>query len=250
MSKTCKIIFVIFFSWGIFLFGCASRNIKPIPDADTQFEIAKRVYNKKHYSDSVIEFQKLIFNYPGYAYIDSAQYLLAMSYFKDKDYASAAAEFRKLVSSFPTSSLSDEAFFMVGLCDYELSPKPELDQKYTFMAIEGLESFLDEYPESELVSEAQRLLLEARSKLAKKAYKNGELYVKMKEYDSALIYLDEVIDNYSDTPWAGWALFQKGEVYRLKKKNNEAKEYYQKVISDFPQSPAVKKAQERLKKLR
>ena len=250
MSKTCKIIFVIFSSWGIFIFGCASRNIKPMPDANTQFEIAKRVYNRKHYYDSVIEFQKLILNYPGYAFIDSAQYLLAMSHFKDKDYASAAAEFRKLVSSFPTSSLADESFFMVALCDFQLSPKSELDQKYTFTAIEGLESFLDEYPESELVSQVKELLLEARSKLAKKAYKTGELYVKLKDYDGALIYLDEVIDNYSDTPWAGWALFQKGEVYRLKKINNDAKEYYQKVISDYPQSEAAKKAQERLQKLK
>jgi len=240
--------FIIFLS---FLFSsCGTTKIKPIPDAETQFEIAKGEFQKKHFTEAVTEFRKLIFNYPGFAKIDSAQYLLAMSYYKNDEYPFAIGEFKKLISSFPSSSLADDASFMIGKANFELSPKPSLDQAYTHYAIEAFESFLEEYPQSDLAPVAKKLLSQAKNKLAEKAYKNGELYVKLKNYKAAMIYLDEVLTEYQESSWTSWALYQKGEVKRFQKKNGEAKEFYQKVIENYPESKPAKKAKEKLEELK
>lgn len=245
LSKIKIFIFLVIFSKVLFL-SCGTTKIKPIPDAETQFEIAKGEFKKKHFTEAVTEFRKLIFNYPGFAKIDSAQYLLASSYYKNDEYAFAIGEFKKLISSFPSSSLADDASFMIGKANFELSPKSSLDQTYTHYAIEAFESFLEEYPQSDLAPVAKKLLWDAKNKLAEKAYKNGKLYVKLKDYKAAMIYLDEVLKEYQESLWTSWALYQKGEVKRFQGKNGEAKEFYQKVIENYPKSKPAKKAKQRL----
>ncbi|MCK4385359.1 MAG: outer membrane protein assembly factor BamD [candidate division Zixibacteria bacterium] len=229
--------------------ACGPKQTNLILDAEDQFALAKREFEKKNYDQAIIEFQKLIFNYPGAVFIDSTQYLLGMSYFNQKDYPLASVEFNKLLSSFPTSQLSDDAAFMVAFCDFEMSVKAELDQSHTLKAIEELQRFLDDYPASDRAKEASDLLNLCRTKLAKKAYKNGWLYFKRKQYEAALIYLKDVINGYHDTKWVAPAQFQIAEVYFKQKKFEQAKTEYQKFLENFPQDKLAKKAKERLEKL-
>jgi outer membrane protein assembly factor BamD len=229
--------------------ACGPKAPSLVLDAEDQFALAQGEFEKKHYDKAVMEFQKLIFNYPGAIFIDSAQYLLGMSYFDQKDYPLAQGEFNKLLSSFPTSQLSDDAAFMLAFCDYKMSPRAELDPERTIKAIEELNTFLDDFPQSERAKEAQDLVQEGRSKLAKKAYENGRLYFKMKQYDAALIYLKDLINEYHDTKWAAPAQFQIAETYLKQKKFDQAKEEYQKFLENFPKDKLVGKAKKRLEKL-
>ena len=233
----------------VFSMACGPKQINVVLDAEDQFALAKREFEKKNYDQASIEFQKLIFNYPGAVFIDSAQYLLGMSYYNQEEYPLAIVEFNKLLSSFPTSQLSDDAAFMRAFGDFKMSAKAELDQKHTLQAIEELQSFLDDYPASDRAKEAFDLLKECRFKLAKKAYKNGHLYFKRKQYEAALIYLKDVINGYHDTEWAAPSQFQIAEVYFKQKKFDQAKTEYQKFLESFPQDKLAKKAKERLEKL-
>jgi outer membrane protein assembly factor BamD len=228
------------------LLSCTSENIKPVPGAKDQYQIAKREYQNKDWSSAVMEFQKLVFNYPGFAKADSAQFLLAMSYYNDKEYPLAAGEFNKLVFSFPTSPLTDDALYYAGICALEQSPKSDLEQQYTHIAIERFQDFLGEYPQSEFVPQVKQKLLEARSKLAAKTYNTAHLYVKMGDYNSALIYLNEILDLYGDTPWASKAFFLLGEVYLKQNKLDRAKDTFQEFIERYPQDKLANKAREKI----
>jgi outer membrane protein assembly factor BamD len=243
--------FLLCFSLAFLTFSvaCGPKGATVILDAEDQFALAKREFEKEHYEQAIIEFQKLVFNYPGAVFIDSAQYLLAMSNFNQEDYPLAVMEFNKLISSFPTSQLSDDAAFMAAFCDFKMSAKAELDQKHTQRAIEELQNFLDDYPTSDRAQEALDLLRESRSKLAKKAYRTGTLYLKMKRYDAALIYLRDVVNEYHDTRWTTPAQFQIAEVYFKQKKYDQAKGEYEKFLENFPQDKLAKEAKQRLKKL-
>lgn len=227
----------------------AARKETPVLGAEDQFVLAKKEYDKKKYSNAVLEFQKLIFNYPGAAFVDSAQFLLGMCYFQDKDYSSSVGEFKKVLSSFSESPLAADASFMISYAHYKDSPKPELDQTNTLKAIQELKDFLDEYPESQQATEAQKLLFEARSKLAQKLYSNGRIYYKLKQYAAAVIYLQEVQDQYSDTKPAAPASFLIAESYREQKKNDLAELEYRKFLEKYPQDKLAGKVKARLSKL-
>ncbi len=233
----------------IFGFGCGPKTPEVILDAEDQYALAKKEFDKKHWDKAVVELQKLIFSYPGAAFIDSAQYLLGMTYFNQKEYPLATGEFDKLLRSYPTSPLADDAAFMIAQSDFEMSPKAELDPTHTQRATDELKNFLDDYPESDRREEAKEVLNKCRAKLAKKAYKTAYLYYKRKQYPSALIYLRHVLNDYHDTEWVKQAQFWLAEVFYKQKEYDQAKEEYEKFLQNFPDDKLAKKAKKRLKKL-
>jgi outer membrane protein assembly factor BamD len=229
--------------------GCGPKVPKVVLDAEDQYAVARREFDEEHWDNAVVELQKIVFNYPGAAFIDSAQFLLGMAYFNLEEYPSAILEFNKVLVSYPTSRLADDAAFMVAKCDLEMSPGVELGQENTQRAVNGLRNFLDDYPQSDRREEAGELLTEAKGKLAEKTYKNGYLYHRLGHYESALIYLETVLNDYHDTDWAKDAQFQIAEVHYKEKKYDQAKEEYDKFLQDFPDHKLAKKAKKRLRKL-
>jgi outer membrane protein assembly factor BamD len=240
-------VFCILYS--VFGLGCGPKMGKMILDAEDQYALAKREFEKEHYAQAVIELEKLILSYPGVSFIDSAQYLLSMAYFNQKEYPLAIGEFNKLLSAYPTSLLADDAAFKVAESDFRMSPRAELDQSHTQKALDELKNFLNDYPQSDRREEGLQILNECRAKLAKKAYKSGYLYYKMKHYDSALLYFRQVINEYHDTEWAKPAQFHMAEVLYKDKKYDQAKEEYQKFLENFPDDKLAQKAKNRLEKI-
>jgi len=231
------------------LWGCGPKPPTVILDAEDQYTVAKREFDSQHWDRAVVELQKLVFNHPGAAFIDSAQYLLGMAYFNQKEYPSAILEFNKILYSFPTSLLADDAAFLVAKSDFEMAPRAELDPTNTEKALEEVRRFLDDYPQSDRRPEAEELLNKCLAKLAKKAYQAGHLYYKRGRYDAALIYLEHVLNDYHDTEWAKDAQFTLAEVYYKQGEYGKAREEYQKFVEIFPDDKLTTKAQDRLKKI-
>jgi outer membrane protein assembly factor BamD len=231
------------------LWGCGPKPPSIILDAEDQYTVAKREYDAKHWDRAVVELQKLVFNHPGAAFVDSAQYLLGMAYYNQKEYPSAILEFNKILYSFPTSLLADDAAFLVAKSDFEMAPKAELDPTNTEKALEEVRRFLDDYPQSDRRPDAEELLNQCLTKLAKKAYQAGLLYYKRGRYDAALIYFEHVLDDYGSTVWAKDARFRLAEVYYKQGEFSKAREEYQRFVETFPEDKLAAKAQDRLKKI-
>ena len=252
--KTKSFIPIFMFSvfcllYSVFGIGCGPKAPKIILDAEDQYALAKREYDKKHWDQAALELQKFILNYPGVSFIDSAQYLLGLTYFNQTEYPLAIGEFSRLLSSYPTSPLADDAAFKAAESDFKMSPKAELDQEHTQKAMDELNNFLNDYPQSDRREEALQLLNKCRAKLAFKAYKAAYLYCKMRHYESALIYLRQVTNEYHDTEWAKSAQFQIAEVLYKEKKYDQAKGEYQKFLQDFPNDELAQKVNKRLEKI-
>jgi len=244
MKKICLCLIFL-----IFLGGCASKIALVPRTAEQQFKIAQEKYQQKKYDEAINEFYKLIFSHPGASFIDSAQFYLGLCYYWQEDFSLAIAEFKKLLSSFPTSQLADDVEYYIPLCNYHMSLKSVLDQENTQLAIEGFRNFLDYYSNSPYVPRAKRYLSKARNKLAEKTYKNGYIYAKLGQYEAALIYLNEVLDKYYDTQWAGKSLFKIAEIHQKRGELSKALERYKELVEKFPQDQKVEETKERIKEL-
>ncbi|RMF65586.1 MAG: outer membrane protein assembly factor BamD [Calditrichaeota bacterium] len=233
----------------ILSWGCHSYNVRPDVSAEERFEIAKKMFSRKHYFEAKNQFKILTLNNPGLPFMDEAQFLLAECHFHLKEYILAADEYNRLLRLYPKSQWLDDAEFMIGMCNYKLSPKPSLDQKYTVEAVNSFQRFLEDFPKSDLVPKAEKLLKTCRTKLAKKEYKAGELYRKLHYYEAAVVYFSSVIDNYYDTEYVKPALYWKGEcLYRLAK-NVESMETFQELVRKYPTSQLVVKARQRMREI-
>ncbi len=233
----------------ILIVGCSSKATRPVLPLAEQLALAKKYYDKKKYRQAAEEFQKLIFNYPGATTVDTAVYYLGNSYFKQEDYATAAGEFKKILSNYPNSTWLDEAAYMVAMSDLKQSAPAELDQKFTWLALDEFNEFVETYPDSPLVAEAKNRISELRNKLAKKSYKNGYVYLRTKDYTAALLYFKEILDNFPDTVWAKQALFQIAEVNRFQNKIPEAIEVYKRFLELYPKDKLASQCKERLSEL-
>lgn len=97
-----------------------------------------------------------------------------------------------------------------------LSPVYSLDQTDTNKAIDKLQGFIDIYPESQYLPEANALVKELRTKLEKKAFENAKQYNTISDYKSALIAIDNFISDFPGTPYKEDALYYKlDSTYKL-----------------------------------
>jgi outer membrane protein assembly factor BamD len=235
---------------GILLLSCGKHIARIAPTAREQFDIAKIDFDKKHYLPAIEGFQKVIFNYPGSNLIDTAQYFLALSYFENEEYELAGVEFSRLVSNYPRSEYVDDAQYMAGVCYFKNTPSHYgLDQEDSKKAIAAMEDFIVENPDSPLIDEARKVILEARTRLARKDYENAYLYFKLEDFKAAEIYFQLVIDNYTDTEYGAKALFKVAEIYYKQKKYPEALEKFNSFLTVYPADRLVPKARTFVEKI-
>jgi outer membrane protein assembly factor BamD len=224
----CSLIFV--------LFACGGNKARPNLTTEERFAYATKLFKDKDYFDARTQFRIIILNAPGSTIVDQAQFYLAESHFNMDEYLIAASEYEKLIRLYPRSALLDDAQYKNALCYDKLSPKADLDQKYTYKAIEEYQRFMEEFSASELAGEVEKRLSTLRNKLAKKEFNTGNLYRKMALYEAAIYSFDDVLNRFYDSQYAEPALFYKGESLFKLQRWNEAQAALEQFAQKFPQS--------------
>lgn len=227
---------------------------KVVKSTDYEFKIkkAKEYYDKKEYGRSSQLYQELVNIYRGTNTADQIYYYLAQSFYGLKDYTLASHYFRLLIKELPRSSYNEEAQFMIGYSLYLDSPNSRLDQKTTEEAIDALQLFLNIFPTSARVTEANQLIDKLRDKLVYKSYLSGKLYYDLQDYRAAVISLTNSLKEYPGSKYREELMF-----YLLKSKyllgvnsieekkrerlNNVIDEYYT-FVDEFPKSKYKKEA--------
>lgn len=225
------------------LIGCAAHQALVVTDARSQYDAARALYDRGRYDEAVMEFQKVMFNYPGLSYIDSVQYWLGMSYYGRDDQHLAIAEFRHLMSNFPSSKLTDDAQFMIGKSFFEAAPNHVgLDQSDNESAIKELTAFLEDCPSSDRRKEGELLLSNAIGKMAEKQFRSGKQYYRMGNRVSARLYLEDVIKEYPESREIPEALFLLAKIDEKEHKYADARDKLNNLIKVFPKSEYSGKA--------
>ena len=155
---------------------------------------------------NVVEiFRKVIKNDPYGPYAPASQYKIGLFYLEKKEYQSARDEFEKTVNDYPDSKWAESARYQIAVADAKRSVGAQYDQKTTGIALEGFKDFVATNPGSELSEAAKGEINRLRLKEAQNAYVVADFYGKQKQWKSAKLYFQDVIDKYGDTPWAAKA---------------------------------------------
>ena len=110
----------------------------------------------------------------------------------------------------------EEAGYLEAKSYSMLSPSYSLDQIDTVKAIDKLQTFIDTYPESAYLSEANAALKKLTDKLEKKYYEIAKQYNTISDHKAALVALDLFIDEYPGTQYKEAALFYRYDsAYKL-----------------------------------
>jgi outer membrane protein assembly factor BamD len=233
----------------VFYSGCGGKHPDPNWTAEEYFRYAKEKYDDEDYLDASNDFTVVILRFAGSSVADSAQYYIGCSHFFMDEYIISAAEFEKLINSMAQSPLVPDAQYMLAESYYQMSPRASLDQEYTIKALREFQAFVEEHPLHKQRTEAEKKIAELREKLACKQWLNAELYRKMREFGSSLIYYDVIINQYYDSDYAEKALFGKTLVYMAMKDFQKAREQLLIFREKFPNSELKDSAEKNLQKV-
>lgn len=233
--------------------SCGDYN-KILKSTDYEFKYKKAVeyYEEGEYVKAGTLFQELVNIYRGTSRGDKIYYYYAKSLIGQKDYLLANHYFKSLAKEYPTSEYAEEARFMTGFTSYLLSPKPRLDQTVTKEAIESLQLFMNLYPNSDRVDEANRLIDELRDKLVYKSYLNARLYYDFENYKAAVVAIENSLREHPDSKYREELMFMLLEskyllaINSVQEKKDErlssALDEYFTFVDEFPNSTHKKQA--------
>lgn len=170
-------------------------------------EAAIEYYYNEDYHRTIGLLTDIIPAFRGTSHAETLNYYYAWAHYKQRDYILAAHYFRTFTQGFPRSEHAEEFLFMSAYCKYLMSPRPSLDQTETREAISELQSFINRYPQSTRVEQANELIDELRYKLEVKSFNTAMLYFNIRDYTAAVTAFQNLIRDFPDTEYRESAMF-------------------------------------------
>ncbi|KIC62453.1 outer membrane protein assembly factor BamD [Chryseobacterium taiwanense] len=181
--------------------SCVSQQERALKSADKNFilKAANENFAKKKWKNALALYDRLTNLVAGTDDFPNVGFNTAYANYYDKSYKLAGHQFKNFAVSFPKDPRAEEAAYMSALCYYEGSMDYNLDQSSTELAINELQDFINNYPNSERSKNINTLIDELSYKLEFKAYENARQYFKMGDYKSANVALENVLDDFPST---------------------------------------------------
>ena len=235
-------------------FSCNRQHNLAMKSADKEFILstANDFYTRKKWSKAISLYDRLPNLVAGTEDAPEVVFKSAYANFYDKNYKLAGHQFRNFANTFTRDIRREEAAYMSAVSYYEESPEYNLDQSSTESAINYLQDFLNDYPNSERAEEANKKIEILTNKLEKKHYEYARQYFKMADYRSAVVSFENLLEDYPSTKYRQQSIdyimkakFELGmhSIYDLKKDRLEnAIAYARQIENDYPNTNSAKDA--------
>lgn len=224
-----------------------------------QYKMATKMYEAKKYGRAITLFEKITPSYRAKPQMERIQYMISDAYYQTKQYSLASYYFDRFTKNYPKSSKREEAAFLSAQSYYLDSPIFSLDQKTTHEALSALQSFIDTYPDSEKIDEANKSVKELQYKLEKKTFETAKQYYHIEDYIASIKSFDNLILDYLGTSFREEAIFyklkasyelgMKSVISKKEKRLNDAVKVYDKLKRNYSESEYLKDADKMLKDL-
>lgn len=204
-----RILFFIGILSVIFILNGCSKYQRLLKSDDYELKYAKAIeyYEEENYGRAITLLSDIIPIYRGTVEAERINYYFAMAHYKLGDYTLASHYFRSYANAFPRSEHAEEFHYLSAYCKYLESPRYSLDQTFTFEAIRELQQFINRFPYSERVEDANQLIDELRFKLEKKRFNTARLYHNIGDYQAAATTFETFIRDFPDTEFREEASF-------------------------------------------
>lgn len=220
--------------------GCASVPQFGTMPPEEIWTYAQEEFEEENYSNVIRAIDRLVAGHPSFRRNIEARLMRARSHFEREEYITAASEYERILNLYGSHPLAGEAALGACRAYFELSPIPQRDQTDTQQGIEACRRVVQGFPDTEYADQASTYLDELHRKLARKAFLNGEFYMKRDLYDSALIYFERVVEEYPETRTAPRALLRMVEAYREIGYGDEAEATLERLLEEYPDSPEAR----------
>ena len=254
--------FFLLITMCLLVFVSCSKYTKLLKGTDNEakYQAALEYYEKKNYDRALQLFDVMQSYFRTKPEGETIAYLTAECYYHKEDYVIASSYYKRFVTRYPLSKNTEEALYKSALCYYIISPKMTLDQSDSYTAIKEFQNFIDVFPSSPRVAEANARIDTLRTKIEEKEYDICRLYFKMEEYQAAITSYEAFLKDHPATPYREEILnnmvinYYRYAENSVKSKQREryelAIEKYNTLCYMFPDSEYIAKLEPTVKKIR
>ena len=177
---------------------------------------------------------------PGDSRIARAHFYLGEANYAQGRHLEAAREFRKASDETPNDPIAPEALLRLGDVYSDLWRRPELDPTYGQTALATYQELLNRYPNTAAAKRAQLRMNELNERFAYKAYKSALFYFRLKAYDSAILYLKDLVASYPKAAIVPEALVKLVQAYKTLGYREDVLETCGYIQRFHPRTPGAK----------
>lgn len=256
----CLLVLALVFS------SCSEyQKVLKNEDVKAKYDMAEAYYEAKDYKRANRLFEQVSPKYIGKPQGERVMFFLANTYYLTKDYNTAGYQFERFLKSYPRSDKAQEAGFLGAKSYYMLSPNYSLDQTDTDKALQKLQIFINTFPESEFMPEANLMAKDLSQKKERKAIEIGKQFTKLGEHYtldysiSAAAALDNFILDFPGSIYKEDALFYKTKAltnlalnsteFKKRQRLTDAKTAFAVLKKNFPQTQYEKEADGLMEKI-
>ncbi|MEO6845385.1 MAG: outer membrane protein assembly factor BamD [Ginsengibacter sp.] len=239
----------------LILSGCNNQFNKILKSSDYEYKLKKadEYYANKNYRNAELLYQELFPVFKGSDKFEDLYYKYAYCSYYQKNYVDAENLFKSYLGVFPNSSKAEEIAYMHAYTFYKQSPNVELDQTNTTKAIGMMQGFINSYPNSPRVADANDIITKCRGKLEKKDYISAKLYYNLQFYQASALTFSSLLINYPESSIGDEYMLMVVKAYYEYAKSSvysKQEERYEKVTSEYfdfadryPDSKLLKEAE-------
>lgn len=202
--------YVFFFTMIIAFVSCKTEyeRIRTSSDPIKMAKAADKYFKAEEFLKAQSLYEMVIPYYRGKEEAADIFYKYAYTHYELNEYILSGHYFKKFANTYLNSPHREDAMYMAAYSNYDLSPSAKLDQSYSSDAIAGFQDFINTYPDSKRVKEANELIAELRIKQELKAFNQGQLYLDMKQYEAAMVAFENMVQEYPDSKWVEEARYK------------------------------------------
>ena len=245
MSKMKKIATI--FLMTLLLVSCGEyHKVLNKGTIEEQYKLATEMYDAKTYNKAIQLFEKITPGFRGKPQMERIQFMISDAYYQSKQYHLASYYFDRFAKNYPKSTKREEAAYFGAHSYYLDSPISSLDQTATDEALTSMQQFMDTYPDSDRIDDANKVVQELRYKKETKAFNTAYQYYHIEDYTAAIASFDNLIGDYLGTKYREQAMYLKFDAayllgvgsipYKKEVRINTALKYFEKYKKRYPES--------------
>jgi outer membrane protein assembly factor BamD len=181
---------------------------------DSLWRLAELKVRQGSWGDALKHLERVLLEFPpGDARAPRARFFVGEAQYALGNHLQAAREFRRVSDETPNDPLAPQALLRVGDVYADLWRRPELDPSYGQTALATYQELLNRYPGGSEAARAQERINDLQERFAYKEYRAAVYYFRLKAYDSAILYLKNVVATYPRAAIAPEALVKLVQAY-------------------------------------
>jgi outer membrane protein assembly factor BamD len=213
------------------------------------FQAAEAQFERRRWPRARTYYSHLYETHPNDPLGRRALLRIADTYYEQGDpvnLVEAQYKYRDFINRYPTSEQADYAMLRIAMCSFRQMERPDRDQTKTREAVEKFNDMLRTYPNSPLKAEAEARRQDALDRLARHEHIVARFYMKRGSWNAALQRLNFLIDTYPNYNDRAAAFYDLGTSLSRLGRDGEARLYFERVVTEFPESEHADDAKRRL----